>query len=165
MSDTKQLVAAVFALVVALGLGSGRQAADVAPTSTPSSPAVSTSLDLAAAFNVATVSAGDRRRHAADLARVFQIAADCVRWDSERPEVERDFARVEDVDKLVVNVRHFLLREWSFAENYPQLGPTVGDFLKRRLEGPTGPLTSDARRTWLEAMAEIRAACAAVEAS
>ena len=167
MSDKAKLIGGIFALIVAMGIGSGPSGPAADSASRPSSlPAVTTSLDLRQAFAAESVATADRRKHAADLRRVVEIVEDGLRWDAARPATDRAFTRVEQVDQFVVTVRTFLLREWSFAAQYPQLGPAIAGHLKSRfLRGSSGTLTDEVRGQWLAALAEIRTACSVVEAS
>lgn len=122
-----------------------------------------TTLDLSDAF-AANRNVAERRQHAGDLRRIFDITADGIEYDARQLLSERVFSDGAQLDHHIVTVRKFFSQEWRFRDHYPSLGEAIEKFLRERLGSYLqGNLTDAARREWVGVLREVQAAAAAVE--
>lgn len=157
MSDATKAVFVLAAMLACLCAGIVL-CATVAPAPRPLDDTLpSTKLDLSDVF-AENPNVAERREHAKALAEVMAIVADGVEWDGEQPGAERLFTTGANVDDHIVRVRKFFTQRWTFAKKYPQLGTTLGDYLKQRLgKDLSDSLTEERREDWIQALREVQA--------
>lgn len=159
MSDSTKSLFGFAALVVAVVLCLFAQGPVAFDDSSSRNPLPATGLDLREAF-AANPNLAERREHARSLAAVLAIVADGVERDGQQPADERVFLTGSTVDENIVRVRKFYMRFWSFAPEYPQLGETIGSYLKQRLrldQDAADTLTDQRRAEWIQALREVQA--------
>lgn len=159
MSDSTKSLFGFAAIAVAFALAVLGQNAPSFDDSSRRDPLPATGLDLREAF-AANPDIAERREHARSLAAVLAIVADGVERDGQQPAAERVFLTGSTVDENIVRVRKFYMRFWSFAPEYPQLGETIGSYLKQRLrldQDAADTLTDQRRSEWIQALREVQA--------
>ena len=119
-------------------------------------------LNLIGVFAVGS-DRGDARNDAADLAGIARANARWLERDGLRPEPQRLIRTWANMAEYRDGVKAEML-EKGFRGKYPQLGPTVGEYLTTKAGNRGNTLSDEHRKAWVQAFDNVADAAIHAEA-